>query len=449
MNEGPHMYESQEGEFVLAATGDSMIARPLSPFREERYMGLVNLLRDADAAFTNLEMQVQRFEPAPAATSGGIWTAADPELLEDLKWAGITMVSCANNHCYDYGEGGLLTTLENVDDSGLVFSGIGRNLSEARSPAYLESPRGRVALLSCTATFDPSSPAGEQRHDLQGRPGVSALGSVTRHVVDSQSFQELRRMSEGLGMEREKEKRRESGFGGPGDTNEEFHLLGQNFVLGEEYAIRTSPSERDVSDIIRWVREARRQADWVFLSVHSHETGDSQEKPAEFLPAFARQCVDEGVDAVLGHGPHFLRGIEVYKNRPIFYSLGNLIFQNEVVPRQPSDLYTRSGLDSAATPADFYDYRSQNDTRGFSADRVFWESVVAVIRLNRNGPGEVRLHPIELGFGTPRSNRGRPTLASEEAGKRILEALEKLSKPYGTQIRLADGIGVIKLPPST
>ena len=118
------MYESQRGEIVVAATGDSMIARPLAPFREANFLALVELLRGADAAFTNLEMQVHRFEPPPAASSGGIWTAADPDLLDDLQWAGITMVSCANNHCFDYGEGGVD---DHSEKPGAVGSGILRH----------------------------------------------------------------------------------------------------------------------------------------------------------------------------------------------------------------------------------------------------------------------------------------------------------------------------------
>ena len=42
----------------------------------------------------------------------------------------------------------------------------------------------------------------------------------------------------------------------------------------------------------------------------------------------AHWAIDQGADLFAGHGPHFLRGIEIYKNRPIFYSLGNFIFQN-------------------------------------------------------------------------------------------------------------------------
>ena len=442
------MYESQKGEIVVAATGDSMIARPLAPFREPNFLALVELLRGADAAFTNLEMAVHRFEPAPAAASGGIWTAADPDLLEDLQWAGLTMVSCANNHCFDYGESGLMTTLLNLERSGLAFSGIGRNLSDARAPAYVECPAGRVALLSCTSTFDPASPAGEQRHDLHGRPGVSALGWSADHVVDSRAFEELRRLDEALGFAKRRARQAEMGFGGGGgDGPDRLRTLGHSFTRGDGFAVRTSPNERDVDGILRWVREARRQADWVFLSIHSHEHGANEEEPAEFIETFARRCVDEGADAVFGHGPHFLRGIEIYRDRPIFYSLGNLLFQNEVVPRQPTDLYEAVGLDGKATPADFYDYRSQDDTRGFTANAVNWESVVAELRLSRSGASEIRLHPIELGYGTPRSQRGRPVMAGRESAERTLRTAARLSESYGTRIAMDDRIGVIELGP--
>ena len=89
MTDSHQMYEAESGEFVLAATGDSMIARPLSSFREERFTGLIDVLRGADAAFTNLEMQIHRYEPYPAANSGGLWTAADTDAwmrAQTLSW---------------------------------------------------------------------------------------------------------------------------------------------------------------------------------------------------------------------------------------------------------------------------------------------------------------------------------------------------------------------------
>ncbi len=49
-----------------------------------------------------------------------------------------------------------------------------------------------------------------------------------------------------------------------------------------------------------------------------------------FLETFSRRCVDAGADAVIGHGPHELRGIEIYHGAPIFYSLGNFLLRQKL-----------------------------------------------------------------------------------------------------------------------
>ena len=127
------LYESESGDLTLVASGDTMITRRLSVFREERFLALADLFRRADVGFTNLEMLIHRYEHSPGL-SDGTYTASDPSNLEELKWAGINMVSCANNHHFDYGEGGTLTNLANLEAAGMVNAGTGRNLSEARAP---------------------------------------------------------------------------------------------------------------------------------------------------------------------------------------------------------------------------------------------------------------------------------------------------------------------------
>ncbi|CAH8247897.1 CapA family protein [Paenibacillus melissococcoides] len=81
------------------------------------------------------------------------------------------------------------------------------------------------------------------------------------------------------------------------------------------------------------------------MSIHAHQPqGRSFERPAGFVVEFARLCIDEGAHAVVGHGPHIVRGIKVYKDRPIFYSLGNFIFQNDSFLREPADFFQKYGL---------------------------------------------------------------------------------------------------------
>ncbi len=125
-----------------------------------------------------------------------------PELLDEVKWLGIKIVSCANNHSYDYGEAGLLATLRHLDAAGIPHSGSGRNLAEARAPAYLETPRGRIALVSMTATFRPWNRASAQRPDMVGRPGINPFGFTTSYTVDRAAMGELRRIAKSLGFEK-------------------------------------------------------------------------------------------------------------------------------------------------------------------------------------------------------------------------------------------------------
>jgi hypothetical protein len=88
----------------------------------------------------------------------------------------------------------------------------------------------------------------------------------------------------------------------------------------------------------------------------------AQLQPNVFAPA-------AGSNLFVGHGPHVLRGIEIYKGKPIFCSLANFIFENETVRFQPQENYDQFKLPLTATPADFYDARSANDTRSFPANK--------------------------------------------------------------------------------
>ena len=140
--------------------------------------------------------------------------------------------------------------------------------------------------------------------------------------------------------------------------------------------------------------------------------------PADFLVTFARAMVDAGADMFVGHGPHVLRGIEIYKGKPILYSLGDFIFQNETLRAAARARTTRPRprrrlrTSTTSTIA-----RYNFDKSGFPADRLIWEAVVAVPRFRGERLTELALHPITLGFGKARSVRGRPQLAEGELGQ--------------------------------
>ena len=76
-----------KGPVTLALTGDSIITQRLSPFKEPEFTGVMDLVRGADAAFTNLETLFHDYEAPPAHESGGTWMRTDPPILKDLVWA--------------------------------------------------------------------------------------------------------------------------------------------------------------------------------------------------------------------------------------------------------------------------------------------------------------------------------------------------------------------------
>jgi hypothetical protein len=138
-------------------------------------------------------------------------------------------------------------------------------------------------------------------------------------------------------------------------------------------------------------------------------------------------------------------GIEIYRGKAIFYSVGNLVFQNETVGFFPADAYERFDLDLKATPADFLDARTNGGKKGHPSDPAYWENMFAVCEFADHKLKEIRVHPIDQGFGRPRPQRGRPVLAEGEVAHRVLERVKKLSERYGTKVTIRDGVAVVNL----
>src|ERR1043166_1339345 len=433
----PAQTPAPDSNFRIALTGDSIIDRRISVYDEPGYVQMFDRIRRADGAFTNFEMLIQNFEYPGAPRSGGTYMGAPAWVLDELKWAGFRLFAIANNHSFDFGTEGLLSNLRHMEQAGVVYAGAGENLARARAPGYLDTKKGRVALIGCASTFSPLSPAGEQRADMKGRPGLNPLRFKTTYTVEPPTLAALRALARSGG-----------GAGPPGESNarNELRFLGATFRSGDKSGIATEPDPKDLKEIAAEVRDARRQADWVMVSIHAHEgaPGD-REIPAEFLVTFAHAMIDAGADLFVGHGPHVLRAIEIYKGKPIFYSLANFIFENETIRFQPQENYDQYGLPLNATPADFFDARSANDTRSFPADQRIWESVVAEAVFNsKRELQEIDLFPITLGFRESRTHRGRPLPAGGELASTIIERVAKLSRPMGTHIVFQDGKGIVR-----
>ena len=398
--------QTPRAPFTLALTGDSIIMQRLSPFTEPEYTGLMNLVRGADAAFTNLETLFHDYEAPPSHESGGTWMRTDPPILKELVWAGFDLVSRANNHAGDFGPLGSQITSRYVREAGLVEAGVGNSLAEAREAKFLETPRARIALISAASTFTPSSRAGNTRGDMPARPGLSPLRFTTTYVVTPDRLADLKRVAAELS-------------GQPSAAGDTLNFGGRRYVAGATPGQRTEPNQQDVDEIARVVRSAASLADIVIVSLHCHEGGADRSVPADFIPIFARAVVDAGADVFVGHGPHVLRGVEIYKGKPILYSLSNFIFQNETLLRMPADSYEQYALTDDAQPADYLDARYDKDRRSFPADREYWDSVLATTKWEGSKFVELQLHPITLGYQSSRADRGRPKLASGADATRI------------------------------
>ncbi|HLN86621.1 MAG TPA: CapA family protein, partial [Candidatus Limnocylindrales bacterium] len=179
------LYDAEKGNFAIALTGDSMLTRKLSSFDEPQYMRLVQLLRGADACFGNLESTVRAWDegsPAISRMGRGTFMTTEPSLVQEMKWLGLNLLSCANNHAFEYGEEGVLATMRHLDRGGMTHAGTGKNLAEARAPGFRDTNNGRVALVAANGTSArslisaPWGKAGSQRPDHGGRPGVNPLG---------------------------------------------------------------------------------------------------------------------------------------------------------------------------------------------------------------------------------------------------------------------------------
>ncbi len=438
-------YEADSGDFEIALGGDSILTRRLQVFREDRFLGLRDLWRSSDAGFINLESGVVHRYLEGHHNVGGMYMTTEPHLLEDLRWLGVNMVSSAGTHSFDYGQEGILTTMGHLDEAQIAHAGTGRHLREARSPAYLDTPRGRVALIACTAHVRPWAVAGDQRPDTNGRPGYSPLRWRTVYSVPQDVLEMARKLGGLVGTGGDNNGMTEGGSVSFDNLDADYELFGQAFRQGDAVQVDTVPHTGDVEDIVRHVREARNMADYVVLSMHSHERKfRDREEAAGFVRQFARRVLDEGADVFAGHGGQAL-GIEIYKGKPIFYDLGHFIDQRETVRYLPAEVYARYGLDYDAAPSEVYAHRYGGRARQLPADREAPLHVFAKCLYAGGSLKEIRLYPLDLGDDSARSQRGRPMLAAQEAGRQVLERLSALCSRYGTTLETTKDYGVIQV----
>jgi poly-gamma-glutamate capsule biosynthesis protein CapA/YwtB (metallophosphatase superfamily) len=420
--------------FTLSAVGDCIIARPVS--QTPGFGAVGKLVHDADVAFGNFEgtaLDVERMTAIPQAEFGGVWIIGRPAVAKDLRAIGFDVMSRANNHATDWGVEGMRETDRALDEAGIVHAGTGDHRAAARAARYLDTDKGRVALISIASTFTPMSRSAPPAGQAPGRPGVNALRTTRYSLVTPDELRALRKIRDEQPAGSVRLPERESA--------DELDLFGVRYKAASRRGFTYAIDPVDESEILKSIRAAKQFSDFVIVTIHAHEPGNWSEEPADFLPKLAHAAIDAGADEFIGHGPHQIRGIEIYRGKPIFYSLGNFIFQLDLLEPVGSDLYEQYKKDTATTTdAEFNAMWNQLVFGG----EVWYQSVVATTRFDKGQLAEIQLRPIDLSYAARGADRGVPRPASADVAKVILDRAARLSQPFGTRIAIDRGIGVIK-----
>lgn len=420
--------------FTVTAVGDCIMARPISQTKDFAPVG--RLIREADVSFGNFEgtaLDASHLTAAPQAEFGGVWIIDSPLVPKDLKAIGFDVMSRANNHALDWGLDGMRNTTRLLDEAGIVHAGVGEHRAAARAARYVDTDKGRVALISIASTFTPLSRSAPPAGQAPGRPGVNALRTTRYSLVTADELRALRtiRDEQPAGSVRLPEK----------EAADEVELFGVHYRVGDHRGFTYTMDPVDTREILKTVREAKQMSDFVIVTIHAHEPGNWSQEPADFLPRLAHDAIDAGADEFIGHGPHQIRGVEVYKGRPIFYSLGDFIFQLDLLEPVGNDLYEQYKMDPAsATDAEF---NAMWNALVFGGD-VWYQSVVTTTRFEHGQVAEIRLTPIDLSYGARGADRGVPRLADAATASTILDRLQRLSQPFGTRMTIEAGVGVIR-----
>lgn len=316
---------------------------------------LKNRLAKADGVFANLESLINAPRAGTLTRAQLTLHAADPSALATLAYLRINLLGTANNHAFDLHTDGILNTMDALSAAAIPFAGTGKNRTVAAAPAYGTTGDTTTAVIAfATGMLRPGAAAGD-----------AAIG-----------VNELRRQANG------------------------------------------EAEPEDVARILGAIREARARADVVIACHHNHDSEPGSGAVPRWQRTLAYQCVDEGATVFASHGVPVLQGVEIYRKAPLFFGLGNFMFQ-------------------VAKPVGAYEEGA-------------WDGVIALCAFENRQCRQVRLLPIVLNEtaadgSVEGSQRGLPTLATPSQARSILAHLRERSSAYGTNITMLNGEGVIML----
>ena len=425
----------------FTAVGDILVQKRL-PENYEGFEEIKAFIEQGDARFFNLETTLNyEGECFASQFSGGTYIRTNPEMYYDMLRYGFNMVSANNNHAFDFSFEGFERTLETLNESGIVHAGIGNNLHQAAAPAYLETPNGRVALISVNTSFNAAMMAGEQSRRVQGRPGVNGIRWTQKVIVPKEDFEAIKRVGDKCGINCSKNITRGEGYY-PYLPEGVCEIGEQQFILGDDYGLVYELNKSDIARLQASIREAEMCADYVMVSVHHHQIqGMDKTTVPDFHAKLFRNIIDWGADAVVAHGPHLLRAIEVYNDKPIFYSLGDFLIQLYDVAFAPEDFYVKYGMNSDDSVIELLKKRSRDFTTGLMAQKEMREAVIPLWETEGKRLKSLKLMPVYASCGEGKYIEGLPQPAKDTA---FMEKLAELSRPYGVEIVPEDGLWVCR-----
>jgi poly-gamma-glutamate capsule biosynthesis protein CapA/YwtB (metallophosphatase superfamily) len=404
--------------FTLAVTGQSLIHHDLRQVQDDGFAAIKALIQRADIAFTNFETTVfGRHGGWPM--KGSYFGCSEPVVLDALRDIGFNALALSNNHAFDLGPPGVLSTLEEVAERKFLHAGIGVDATDAGQPGMKTFGTRRVALVAMDAGPGPATMYAADATDRRpARPGVNGLDVSRRFEVEPTVFASLTGIQDTFlssPMER-------GNYAQPHDppdlqSADEIDFYGTVFRRASENKRRIVVDEASLQRHLSAIRRAAAEGAFVIAYLHHHHWEPNWREVPSWVQAFARACIDAGAGMFVGHGAPVLQPIEIYRDAPIFFGLGNFLFhlnEGEVVWSSPD----------------------------------VWKSMVATCRFDAEARlRSIDLQPIVIGGERLDANnyheRIVPVSAPPALAAEMIEDLAARSRAHGVLISLEDSCGRI------
>ncbi len=419
----------------VTGTGDSLFVHEFPDEYAASIGSVADFIKGCDIRITNLETNLSDFEFFASAYSGGTWLNTRRSCISELLRYGFNYFGNANNHAFDYSYSGLLSTIETLDMHNLAHSGTGRSLEEAMRPAILEAQGQKTAIFAVDASFETASKAGRSTRKLIARPGVNYLRHETVYTISPEEMESLKAIAAKTKVNFTRDYSIATGYKTP-DPEGYFFFAGKNFTVKENVPT-TNCNASDLKRITASIAKAKSDCDYAFVLIHCHDDdGNRVENPPCYLREFAHACIDAGASAIFGGGCHRLRPIEMYNGCPIFYSLGDFIYQGLKVEHLPADFMEQYSIDIYSTAAQALFARSKGNKIGLHCNKKNYQTLLPKMSFENGRLSDFSMLPVYLNFDRKDDMNGLPIAATGAEADEIFTLMSELSAPYGVSLKM-------------